>query len=72
MLIAVWCIIASMNILLGLSALFVWIQCTPIEKSWNPIIEGSCYPMGRIVDYLMISTGEGPLRPSSCGALTNL
>ena len=49
-----------MNILLGLSALFIWIQCTPIEKSWNPVIEGSCFPMGRIVDYLMVSTGMMP------------
>lgn len=74
--ITVWCIIASMNILLGLSALFVWIQCTPIEKSWNLTVEGSCYPMGRIVDYLMISTGESPLGHRSCliggEGLTNL
>lgn len=53
----VWCIIASMNMLLGLSALFNWIQCTPFEKSWNPTVEGTCYPMGKLIDYLMISAG---------------
>lgn len=54
----VWCIIVSMNVLLGLSALFNWIQCSPVEKSWNPTVQGTCYPMGRIVDYLMVSTGK--------------
>lgn len=54
----VWCIIVSMNVLLGLSALFNWIQCSPVEKSWNPTVEGTCYPMGRIVDYLMVSSGR--------------
>lgn len=56
----VWSIIVSMNVLLGLSAVFIWIQCTPVRKSWMPLVEGSCYPMGRIVDYLMLSTGMFP------------
>ncbi|SPO06835.1 uncharacterized protein DNG_09529 [Cephalotrichum gorgonifer] len=58
---AVWCIIASMNMLLGLSALFIWIQCTPIQKSWLPLTEGTCYPPERIVGYLMISAGYSAL-----------
>ncbi|KAB5546846.1 hypothetical protein GE09DRAFT_1128863, partial [Coniochaeta sp. 2T2.1] len=31
-----WFIIISMNILLGLTALFLWIQCTPLQKMWTP------------------------------------
>ncbi|KAB5559648.1 hypothetical protein GE09DRAFT_62430 [Coniochaeta sp. 2T2.1] len=39
-----WFIIISMNILRGLTALFLWIQCTPLRKSWTPSIqEGTCW-----------------------------
>jgi hypothetical protein len=51
----IWCIIVSMNVAMGLSALFIWIQCTPIEKSWNPLIEGQCFEMDIIINFLIFS-----------------
>lgn len=54
----VWCIIVTMNMAMGLSALFIWIQCTPIEKSWNFLLPGTCYPLDLIIDYLTFSAGE--------------
>ncbi|OIW28115.1 hypothetical protein CONLIGDRAFT_655703 [Coniochaeta ligniaria NRRL 30616] len=51
----VWFIIISMNIAMGLSALFVWVQCTPIEKSWNPFIDGTCWPPYVLVHYNIFS-----------------
>ncbi|KAB5578193.1 hypothetical protein GE09DRAFT_953002 [Coniochaeta sp. 2T2.1] len=51
----VWFIIVSMNIAMGLSALFIWVQCTPIERSWNPFIAGTCWAPHVIVDYNIFS-----------------
>jgi hypothetical protein len=55
---AVWCIIISMNVAMGLTALFIWIQCTPIQKSWDPFIEGSCYSIEFIIQFNTFSAGE--------------
>lgn len=54
----VWFIIVSMNIAMGLSALFVWVQCTPIEKSWNPFVDGMCWPPYVLVYYNIFSAGN--------------
>lgn len=54
----VWFIIISMNIAMGLSALFIWAQCTPILKSWDPLVEGTCWPAYVIVRYNIFSAGE--------------
>ena len=53
----VWFIIISMNIAMGLSALFIWVQCTPVERSWNPFINGTCWPPYVIVNYDIFSAG---------------
>ena len=38
-----WFCIISMNMAVFLSALFVWINCTPIKKTWNYYMEGTCW-----------------------------
>jgi hypothetical protein len=38
-----WFAIGSMNVLFGLRALFLWIGCSPLEKSWHPRVKGSCW-----------------------------
>jgi hypothetical protein len=53
----IWFIIISMNIAMGLSALFIWIQCTPLEKGWNPFLEGTCWPPYVLVNYDIFSAG---------------
>jgi hypothetical protein len=57
---AVWFIIISMNIAMGLSALFIWIKCAPIEKSWNGFIDGVCWSPEFIVYYNIFSAGMVP------------
>jgi hypothetical protein len=32
-----------MNIFLGLSALFIFVQCNPIQKNWMPYLPGQCW-----------------------------
>ncbi|OIW25567.1 hypothetical protein CONLIGDRAFT_581876 [Coniochaeta ligniaria NRRL 30616] len=40
---AIWFIIMSMNLLMGVSALMPWIQCDPVSKTWNRDEPGSCW-----------------------------
>ena len=56
---AVWFIIVSMNLAMGISALLPFVACTPIQRSWNPFItEGHCFDPKIIVDYDIFSAGE--------------
>ncbi|KAK3899150.1 hypothetical protein C8A05DRAFT_37252 [Staphylotrichum tortipilum] len=42
--ISLWVMIITMNVALGITALFFWIPCTPVQKSWTPSMqEGSCW-----------------------------
>ena len=56
--IIVWWGIITMNVAMHLTALLLWIQCTPIEKSWNPLIDGSCFPIPRLVEFNIFSACE--------------
>lgn len=38
-----WYCIISMNVAMGLSALFPWVSCTPIRKVWDLYTEGTCW-----------------------------
>jgi hypothetical protein len=40
---AVWFILVSMNIAMGLSALFPWVNCTPVQKAWDLTVVGTCW-----------------------------
>jgi hypothetical protein len=53
----VWFIIVSMNIAMGLSAVFIWAQCTPIQKGWDFTVEGTCWDPTVIVRYNIFSAG---------------
>lgn len=53
----IWFIIVSTNIAMGLSALFVWVQCTPVQKAWNPFMDGTCWHPSVIVHYNIFSAG---------------
>ncbi|KAK3681769.1 hypothetical protein B0T22DRAFT_445374 [Podospora appendiculata] len=38
-----WAIVASVNVAMGLNALFMWIRCAPAAKTWNPHVPGTCW-----------------------------
>ncbi|KAK0712928.1 hypothetical protein B0T26DRAFT_741822 [Lasiosphaeria miniovina] len=42
--ILVWFIIITVNISLGGAIALTWCQCTPIAKTWQPRLPGSCWP----------------------------
>lgn len=52
-----WFIIVSMNIFMGLSALFNWIQCTPIEATWDVTVVGECWRKDIVPKYNIFSAG---------------
>lgn len=54
----IWFIIITMNIAMGLSALFNWIQCTPVESTWNVGMERTCWDPQIVPRYNMFSSGE--------------
>ncbi|KAK1833454.1 hypothetical protein QBC39DRAFT_254427 [Podospora conica] len=47
----VWFIIITVNLALGLAIAFTWGQCTPIEKIWQPKLEGECWPKSIQIKY---------------------
>ncbi|KEZ40759.1 putative integral membrane protein [Scedosporium apiospermum] len=51
----IWFIIISMNIAMGLSALFVWIQCTPLPRVWDRLVPGTCWEAHVLPNYNIFS-----------------
>lgn len=47
----IWFIIISVNIVLGVSGLILWIQCWPLPKLWLPDVEGTCWPKTTVEAY---------------------
>lgn len=52
----VWIIIASVNIFLGLSCIFTYVQCKPVRKLWHSSIPGTCWPPEVIIKYNSFSS----------------
>lgn len=50
-----WCIIGSINIFLGLSSLFLWVQCMPVQKAWEPKLPGSCWDKRKYTIYAIFA-----------------
>jgi len=51
----IWFIIVSMNIAMGLSALFPWVACRPVRKAWDFLVEGTCWDPTVTVHYHIFS-----------------
>ncbi|KAK5626298.1 hypothetical protein RRF57_002013 [Xylaria bambusicola] len=47
----IWFAIITINVAMGLSLTFNWIACTPVEKSFNASIPGSCWPRETLIGY---------------------
>lgn len=52
-----WVIIVSINIFMGLNALFMWVRCTPVQKTWNPFAPGTCWEDHIYPNYGMFAAG---------------
>lgn len=50
-----WFILISMNIAMTLSALFPWVSCTPVQKTWDLHVDGTCWDPKVTVHYNIFS-----------------
>lgn len=55
-----WFVIVSMNAFLLLNALFQWVKCSPISKTWNVMEPGVCWAPGVQTRYGIFAAGERP------------
>ena len=53
-----WFIIVTMNIAMSLNAIFGWVRCTPVERTWNPNTPGTCWTPGIYAQYGMFAGGK--------------
>ena len=53
-----WFIIATINLTGGLTALFSWIRCSPVEKVWLPLTRGVCWKPGIFTDFAIATGGS--------------
>jgi hypothetical protein len=58
---ATWFCIISMNMAVFVAALFVWINCTPIEKTWNYYMEGTCWDPTVTLNYNIFASAYSAL-----------
>lgn len=56
--ILLWFIIVSMNVLMGLTALFHYVQCSPVARSWDNTLPGTCWPPDVLTDFAIASGGK--------------
>jgi hypothetical protein len=61
----VWFVIGSVNLFLGLSALFTYVQCSPIKKLWDFSVPGECWPQQVIITFNSFSSGKWVIQPIS-------
>ncbi|KAM7211087.1 hypothetical protein V8F06_013528 [Rhypophila decipiens] len=57
----IWFMIVSMNIAMGLSALLPWVTCSPVQKSWDMTIDGTCWKPTVLVHYNIFSAAYSGL-----------
>jgi len=59
--ILLWFIIATVNIFMSLNAIFMWVRCTPVQKTWNPYAYGTCWDPWVYPNYGMFAAGRSSL-----------
>lgn len=64
----VWFAIFTINAVMGLSIVFNWVQCTPVEKIFNAFVPGSCWPRQTLIQYNVFAAGTCFLQWSAAQA----
>ena len=59
----VWFVIVTVNLFLGLSAIFTYAQCTPVRRLWDKRVPGQCWDSHVVIYYNTFSSGEALLLP---------
>ena len=54
-------ILSSLILCCVLFGIFIWVQCSPVRKAWNPSAPGACWAPSAIGDFAMFTGGaSGP------------
>jgi hypothetical protein len=56
-----WFCIISMNVAMTVSALFPWISCMPVHKTWDMTVHGTCWDPKVVVYYNLFASGYSAL-----------
>ncbi len=56
----VWLVIGTMNLAMGLSAVFTWVKCNPPAKTWDPLTPGTCWDADAMTSYAIFASGGCP------------
>lgn len=61
--ICIWFGILSSNTLFIVSILSYWIPCTPLQKAWRPLVQGTCWSpkVGMVISMIASSTQSHPV-----------
>lgn len=54
----IWFIMITVNLSLGVAVAITWGQCTPIEKTWQPKLDGQCWPKDIQIWYNIFTASE--------------
>ncbi|TLD17571.1 uncharacterized protein PgNI_00968 [Pyricularia grisea] len=54
--ISIHILVISMNTLMGVSALLMWVNCKPLKKAWEPMLDGYCWDRKLDVIFSIISS----------------
>jgi hypothetical protein len=68
----IWFIIFTINVVLLFGALMLFVQCTPVERTWNPFIDGTCWNKKVFVVYNSTAAGSLLVFRSLCGERPDL
>src|SRR3569833_133528 len=52
---ALWFSIISVNLIMGIDAIFQFTQCTPVDKTWDPELDGICCDTHILIYYSMFA-----------------
>ena len=53
-----WFVIISINMVLGVNALLLWVQCRPVAKIWHLDMPGKCFSTNATIKYAICVSGE--------------
>jgi hypothetical protein len=53
----VWFIIVTLNVIMWLCAIFLFVQCSPVEKAWLLSVPGTCWDSRITIGYSIFAGG---------------
>lgn len=60
----IWGVIATTNLFLWTTGIFIFSSCTPFERIWDSTVEGTCWDRRKLMTYNIFTGGElTPPRP---------